>query len=148
MGTFKYFIGIIVLQIFYSVGITLLSHGLVGLDPSFGAFLTDYENYATSLENMTAQIENSLNQQMNIPLIDLGSLVFYSGNIIVDLMLNFFFAVPSLITLLTNTIVNIFPLDAFIASYVKLGLFSLISITYFLSLLAFVTNIRSRGGIV
>jgi len=148
MGTFKYFVGIIVLQIFYSIGITLLSHGLIGLDPSFGSYLTDYQTYATSLENMTSQIEDSLNRQLNIPIVDLGSLVFYSGNIIVDLMLNFFFAVPSLITLLTNTIVNIFPIDVFIASYIKLGLFSFLSITYFISLLAFITNIRSRGGIV
>jgi len=49
---------------------------------------------------------------------------------------------------LTNTIVNIFPIDVFIASYIKLGLFSFLSITYFISLLAFITNIRSRGGIV
>jgi len=148
MNAFKYFIGIIILQLFYSFGITLLSHAIIGMDPTYSAYLSPYSESATSIKNITNQIEGSLSSQMNIPVIDLGALVFYSGNIIVDLMMNFFFAVPSLFTLAINTILNIFPLDAYLATYFKLFLFSIFSILYFISVLAFLTNLRARGSIV
>jgi len=147
MSAFKYFTFIIMIQLFYSFGATLLTHALQPFNVN-PLYLQEYQNISTDITNITGRIESTTQSQLNIPLIDLGALVFYSGNIIVDLMLNFFFALPSMLTILVTTFTNIFSLDAYLASQLKLFVFSIVSILYFLNLLAFILNIRSRGSIV
>jgi len=148
MNTFKYFIGIIVLQLFFGFGITILSHSLIGINPDIAPYMSDYTDIAPDISNITTQIEGSMQSQLNIPVVDLGALVFYSGNIIVDLMLNFFFAVPSLFTLIANGFFGLFNIDAFLEANLKLFIYSIVSVLYFINLLAFIMNIRSRGSIV
>jgi len=147
MSAYKYFVWIIVIQLFYSFGVTTLSHAF-SLYNINNIYFIEMQNITTDITNITNQIESTTQAQMNIPLIDLGALVFYSGNIIIDLMLNFFFAVPSMFSILTNFFLMFFNLDSFLSAQLKLFVFSAISILYFMSLLAFILNIRSRGSIV
>lgn len=139
---------ILIIQLFYSLGITLLTHSLIGLNPAYATNFNDFTSISSDIKNISDEISGSLEQQMNIPLIDLAALVFYSGNIIVDLILNFLFAIPSMVTLLLNVIFSFFTIDAYIASYLKLFIYSVISVIYFINLLAFLTNVRSRGAVV
>ena len=139
---------ILTIQLFYSLGITLLSHAVVGLDANYGNYMNDFQGISSDIQNVSGQISDSLESQMNIPLVDMAALVFYSGNVIVDLIMNFLFAIPSMVTLVVNVIFSFFTIDVFIASYLKLFVYSLISVIYFVNLLAFLTNVRSRGAIV
>ncbi len=147
MSAYKYFVWIIIIQLFYSFGVTTLTHAF-SLYNVNNIYFTEMQNITTDITDITSQIESTTQQQMNIPLIDLGALVFYSGNIIIDLMLNFFFAIPSMFSILTNFFLMFFNLDAFLSAQLKLFVFSAISILYFMNLLAFILNIRSRGSIV
>lgn len=148
MNAYQFFVGILMVQLFYGFGITVLSYSLNDMDSTYSTYFTNYEDIAPNLQNVTNKVEEAMQQQLKIPVIDLGALVFYSGNLIVDLMLNFFFAIPSIFSLIINGILNLFPIDSFVATYFKLFITSAISIFYFLSLLVFLTNVRSRGGIV
>lgn len=148
MGAFKYFVGIIVLQLFYAFGITVLSHSLIAINPSISSYLGEYENISVDMNEIATSVEGTLNSQMNIPVVDLGALVFYSGNIMVDLIMNFFFAVPSMFSLLVNGILKVFMIDAFNATYIKEFAYIFISVLYFINIVAFIINIRSRGSIV
>lgn len=146
MSAFKYFTFIITAQLFYAFGITLIAYSL---PPDAVNYVSLFQpSINVSLENTTVQIQESVQQQMNIPLIDLGALVFYSGNIIVDLMLNFFFAVPEMFSILLGALFIMLNVDAYLATQLKLFATAIISILYMIGVLQFLMSIRARGTIV
>lgn len=141
------FMIMLIIQLFYASGVTIIAYSLP-------AELQDYAQPSTSvasnidIEQVSGDLEDSLQSQLNIPLIDLGALVFYSGNIIVDLLLNFLTALPQLITLVIDTIFQIMNVDGQYTIFVQTFLTGIVAIYYFLSLIVLVTNIRGRGSIV
>lgn len=142
------FLGIILtIQLFYGFGMTVFAYTMPVEDLAvFGHF----QGPATSMgmEDISDRIEGSVQNQVNIPLVDLGSLVFYSGNILVDLLINFLFALPSLLTTILTALFIVIPIDAYLASTIKLLFYVVASIGYLLALLAFIINIRAQGTIV
>jgi len=146
LSAFKYFTFIITAQLFYAFGITLIAYSL---PPDAVNYVSLFQpSINVSLENTTVQIQESVQQQMNIPLIDLGALVFYSGNIIVDLMLNFFFAVPEMFSILLGALFIMLNVDAYLATQLKLFATAIISILYMIGVLQFLMSIRARGTII
>lgn len=141
------FMIILIIQLFYATSVTIVAHSLPDdvknyVDPSF--------NVASNIDvdTVSQDLEESLQSQLNIPLIELGALVFYSGNLIIDLLLNFLTALPQLITLVLSTIMQIVNLDTQITIYVQAFLTGIVSIYYFISLIVLITNIRGRGSII
>ena len=133
-------------QLFWALAITLL----VATIPA--AYLTPVALYTNStsadtLENLGNELEGNVQNQLNLPLIDAAALVFYSGNIVVDLLLNFFTAVPQMFTLLLEGFFILIPIDAQLQTYVKLFAFTVIAVMYFIGLIAFLTNMRSGKGV-
>ena len=147
MAVFKYFITIIMIQLFYSFGVVLLANTLAPFDTS-EYLLPQYTNLTSDIQTISSRVEGTVQTQMNIPLLDLGALVFYSGNILIDLMLNFFFAIPSMFSILVNTFTSIFVIDSFIATQLKLFMYGIITILYFFSILNLILSIRARGSII
>jgi len=141
------FMVMMIIQLFYASSVTIIAYSLP-------AELQDYAQPSTSvasnidIANVSSDLESSLQSQLNIPLIDLGALVFYSGNIIVDLLLNFLTALPQLITLVIDTIFSIMNVDGNYTLFVQTFLTGMVAIYYFLSLIVMVTNIRGRGSII
>lgn len=140
----------VLVSLFYSVGMTALSYAICGAS---GGFLLDGAcNYVTGfslnggafeLETVSNTVQGALERQTNIPLIELGALVFYSGNILLDLFLNFAFAIPQMIALITNGIMLIFNLDNFVFAMVQLFV-SVVTLTfYFIAGIEMLTSIRS-----
>ena len=144
---YKLFMTIMIAQLFYSFGVTIITYAIqpFNVDTSL---LSEYQNSTMSMSNVTSKIEEVTKSQLNIPLIDLGALVFYSGNIVVDLMLNFFFALPSIMSLIVGAFTTFFNLDAYLASMLKLFIYTVVTLIYFWYLIAFILSIRSRGTIV
>lgn len=134
---------IILVQLFFSFAITGISYAL----PSDAVHYIDSASDLASridLENTGEQIEESLTKQTNIPVIELGALVFYSGNIIIDLLLNFIFAVPEMFALILNLFMLLFGnIDYYLTALVQI----FISVTYYslylISAMQTITNIRS-----
>ena len=142
--TMQSFKVMIMVMLFYSFVITILAY----VTPS------DARNYITSfsdlnskldLQSVGEKVEDSLQQQSKIPLIELGALVFYSGNIFVDLMLNFAFAFPEMLGLIVNGIMLLFNIDSYLFAVVQIFASVLMLVFYFLSLMTFLTRVRSSG---
>ncbi|MFH8038764.1 MAG: hypothetical protein QXJ14_02015 [Candidatus Aenigmatarchaeota archaeon] len=114
-----------------------------------GMGLTYVYNFtAQTLEivNVSSKLEESMQLQTNIPIVDLAGIVYYSGNILLDLMVNFFTAVPSIITIFTKALFLLFNVDPYLSTTLNLFIFSLITILYVLYLIMFISSFRSRGG--
>lgn len=137
--------GILVVMLFYSFAVTILSYSLPTetLD-----YLEPFKTKtATSLSDTVAEVESSIDRQLNIPVIEIGALVFYSGNIVIDLFLNFIFAVPEMLTILTNGLILIVNFPDYLVDTVQTFAFSVFSIFYILAVIQLLLGVRS-GRIV
>ncbi len=136
------FITILLVQLFFSLGITLYTNSLPADTLSYITMFSDVTQ-EINLKETSNKVETSLNQQSDIPVVDVGALVFQSGNILADLLLNFFFAIPEMIGLIINGLLVLFSIDENIA----LGIISfsqvMISIVYFLGVTLSLLSIRS-----
>lgn len=138
MGAFKI---MIVLMLFYSFAITSLTYAIPD-----GAknYVTSFSNDdTTNLQTVSDEIQGSLEQQTNIPVIEVGALVFYSGNIIVDLLLNFLYAIPQMFGFLISGFTLLFNLDGQLVVYFETFLIVLFTGMYALGLIQLVAGVRS-----
>lgn len=145
-NAFTFFKFVIVLQLFFAFAVTGVSYAMPA---EAKQYLTLFEpEHEISLGSVGSNIQNKMEKQMHVPIIDMGSLVFHSGNILVDMILNTLFAIPEMTTILVSGIVMLIPIDNYLAARVKLFLFAFIAAMYIISILSMIMNIRSQRGIV
>jgi len=133
-------------QLFWALGITLMVATIPAahLEP---VSLFVNASGSDTLETLGPQLEENLQNQIDLPLVDVAALVFYSGNLIVDLVLNFFTAIPQMFTLLLDGLFILMPnIAADIQIYLKLFVGTIISVMYFLGLISFLS--KSKAGII
>lgn len=136
----KLLVSIFIFSAFFSLGITAFTHYLPA-DAKY--FASGFSGSTIDLETTTADLEENLQRQTNIPVIDVGALVFYSGNIFLDFMLNFIFAIPEAIGLIFKGLSMLFSFDAYIVYIVESFFGAIIILMYFMSILLFITGFRS-----
>jgi len=148
MTAMDYFKAILLTQLFYSVAVTMILYSLQGtiLTIPIQSF-TDLSNNI-NINNVTGDVQNTLTRETQFSVVDLGALALFSGNILLDLLVNFAFALPQMITLLINGIIMLIGIDAQITIYIQTFATAVVMIMYFISLLSLLTNIRSRGTVV
>ena len=144
----KYIVMIVMIQLFYGFGMTALAYALpvanVDLMGTYNQPVSDLD-----MLDIADSIESNLRSQVNIPIVDVGSMVFYSGNILMDLIINFFTAIPSMITLAFSAFFMLFPVDAFLATQVKIVVWVFATVVYFIAFLSFIMSVRSGfGGVI
>lgn len=146
MAIMAWFKAVLVLQLFYAFVITILAHsiavtmpGAIGQVSAFSSVTDDI-----NLVNVSTEIQGSLESQTNIPVIEIGALVFYSGNILLDLLFNFAFAIPEMLGMLVNGILLLFGnLDSFIWVTVQVFASVLVVVMYVVGLIELLASIRS-----
>lgn len=144
--TYSYFEYIIIIQLVFAFAITTVVYALP--DDTIH-YVSNFETeHNLDLEDVSNEIQGGVDQQFNLPLIDLGALVFYSGNIIIDLMLRFFFAIPEMVSIIIGTFFTFVGVDPFLAGQLQLLMWAVVAAFYMLGIIRFITNIRSRGAIV
>jgi hypothetical protein len=136
------FFAVILVQLIYSFGITISVHSLNGMNVNLNSMVS-LPN-ASSIVNTTQKFEEQLQRTRNIPLIDIGALVFYSGNAFIDLIGNFITAIPQMITFLLNVFIQFFPIEPTLAFYLKLFLEASLTIIYIWLLITFILSLFSR----
>jgi hypothetical protein len=136
---------IIVVQLFYAFSITVLAYALPAESIQYTTAFSDVAD-RIDLEGVSSDLEESVGEQLNIPVIELGALIFYSGNIIIDLLLNFFFAIPEMISLFINMFLMLFGIDSYIFAIVELFATAVITVLYFVGLIQLLVSIRSGRG--
>lgn len=138
----SYFKVIIIVMLFYAVSITLLEYTI----PSPALVqITTFTNVGdgVNLNETSAKVQDSLTKQTSLPLVEIGALVFYSGNILLDLLLNFIFAIPQMVGLLINGLCLLINLPDFVATTVQVFASVVMVVVYLISLIQLLTNIRS-----
>ncbi len=141
----------LIIQLFYAFGITLLVYSLPA---GTGSYYDMWQGTAETidLEGTSKNIEESIGNQLNVPsglsAVDIGFLVLYSGNIFVDLMLNFFFAVPQLLNVILSGIFILIPFDSFIQTQIKVFVSVLVVSIYLIGIFATLVIIRSGGSVI
>jgi hypothetical protein len=141
MGEMSLLKGILVVMLFYSFAVTIISNSLPveSLD-----YIKPFQTKTTaSLSNTVSEVESSIDRQLNIPIIEIGALVFYSGNIVIDLFLNFIFAIPEMLTILTHGLILIVNVPAYLVDTIQTFAFSVFSIFYILSVISLLLGVRS-----
>lgn len=132
----------ILVQLFFSFAITSVVYMIPDSEleyvNSFSSATTDVDN-----NQISSQIQDNLDRQTNLPLIDVGAMVFYSTNIIVDLLLNFFFAVPEMIFLVVGGIGHFVNIDVLLSRQLQAFTMAVILMLYFLGLIQLLTGLRA-----
>lgn len=146
LDMFGFFKLIIMIQLFWALGITLLVYSIPTTELNYISIYTSTVN-TNQLETIGSDIQGNLENQINLPLVELGAIIFYSGNLIIDLMINFFTAVPQIFSLLLTILFVFMPIDVNLQSLIITFFYSIVTVLYFLNLLSFLSNFRSGGGI-
>lgn len=126
---------VVAFSMFYSIVITLLSYA-VAVPSEFSAISTDLSTYSQKAETL-------YQSTMGIPLLDMGGLVFYTGNAVIDFIMNFLTAIPSVSTLLIDLYLRFFPLDTSLAQTFKLSVYTLASVFLIIAIVKMVLGIRT-----
>lgn len=142
METIELFKVVIMIQLFYGLAITGITYALPA-DALLEVQAFSDISSSTNFEEISSQIEDSVEQQINMPVIELGALVFYSGNIIIDMVLNSALAIPEMFTILINGICRLISLDSYITSLLMVFAGVVFSVMYFIGIIQLLTNIRS-----
>ena len=132
MSGMELFRAVLFMQLFFAVSVSLFTYALPSDVISNAYILTDLDT-PVNINETSVDIQNSLTQQTNVPIIDVGALVFYSGNIIIDLILNFLFAIPQMITLILSGLQMLLNLNSALMLILKIFAGLVTSIFYMLS---------------
>lgn len=143
---FGTFIAVIVIQLFFSFVMTGISYTIPTDSLNYiGSFTTTANRM--SMNDTGKMIQSSLQQQTNVPVIELGALVFYSGNILLDLILNFAFAIPEMLQLFIAAILLIIPISAKLSALIMTFTYVVSYALFFMGLVQLLVNMRSGRAI-
>jgi len=142
-NTLDYFKIMITAMLFWSFVFTTLTY-VIPVDDRPVLVYVEFSDGTTDLATIKSEFDLAVTQQTEIPLVDLGALLFYSGNIIIDLLLNFAFAIPQMFTILLNIIFLVIPVLPELSNAMSALIFAMIAVAYAIAILQFVTNLR--GG--
>lgn len=146
LSTLDFFKVTIMVMLFYGVSITLIAYALpADAKPYANSLVEGVSDNNLDYESVSADVQDSLANQKDIPLIDVGALVFYSGNLFVDLLLNFMTAIPQLITIVINGVLVLFGggLDPLMMGILEGFSFAALVIFYSIAALQSILGIRS-----
>jgi hypothetical protein len=142
------FKGIIIMMAFYSFCITGFTYFLPSESLQYIDVFSSLSHTNLDLQQLQTKVQSSLSSQTSLPLIDLGALIFYSGNILLDLLLNFLFAVPEMIGLILTGLTHMFSLPYQVVWLTQVFTMALMVILYIISLITMLVNLRGQGQIL
>lgn len=144
----KMFTSAISMMLFYSIATTMLAYSLPAEDLNYVvSFNFGENNIKTDYTKISGEVEKNISTQKRVGITDIGGLVLYSGNLVLDLFLNFFASIPSMATLLFKILFLIMPIDNQLATQFLLGVYAFVATAWVLSLIFFITQIRTQTAI-
>lgn len=145
MAILNYFQRALWIQLFFSFSVTILIYSLSIFGTPVDTMTIDMfqENKGPNVEDVGDEISGNFEDQLNVPLVDLGSLIFFSGNIIIDLILNFITALPNMVNLLISAFFMFVPVESVLQNQIKVLIVVSLTIMYTLGAIIFLANLRS-----
>lgn len=142
MGIFDYFKAVLTAQLFWAFSVTLLVYGLSQVTVLSPVVLFT-DNVGLEINDIRDRVDVGFDEQLELPLVDLGSLVFFSGNLLADLILNFITAVPNIVNLFLAGIFTFLPIDSELQSLVKVFITVFGTILYLIGIFSLLTDSRT-----
>ncbi len=131
----------LLVSMFYAVAVTLIVPTLP--NSTSNQVVMFQGDSVINIATLSTSLQSGVSGQTNVPLLDFGALIFYSSNIVLNLMLNFFTAIPQMITILFQAFFYIAPISGDTQIVVS-GLFqAIITIIYFIAIITFIMGARS-----
>lgn len=136
-----------IVMAFYAVGITALVYSMPddAVINSYNEVFAPSDDY--NLNSIGSISSSALDDQTNLPSIDVGALVFYSGNILIDLLLNFVTALPQMISLLINGVLFLFNINSYFVDLLQIFTSVVTVSLYIIGLIQLLTSVRSGARI-
>lgn len=132
---------LIIVMFFYSLGINIFVYTI---PTPAQVYVTDFSNDDTTrFQTVSQELEQSLTRQTNIPVINVGALVYYSGNILIDLLLNFLYALPEMLGFLFHGLTLLFNLDPYLLVYIETFSVALMTALYIIGVIQLLAGVRS-----
>jgi hypothetical protein len=137
-----------VMMLFFSASMTIMTYALDAISPEPLNYVDPFSDVASQYnkQNISEQMSQQINKQKSMPLIEMGALLFYSGNFLLDMAVNFIFAIPQMLGLIINGIGMLFNFDPDMVIQIQLFLDSLMGLIYIISLLQMLLSIRTGGS--
>jgi len=135
---YEFIKNIVLFSMFYSLVMTLLAYS-VSVPAEFSPEKTVGE--------VSSSLESVYRSSVGVPVIDLGALVFFTGNAVLDFLVNFVTAVPSATTAAIGFALAFTNLPPDVVNLVKSSLYAIGIALYVITLIAIIMNIRSRGAV-
>lgn len=145
MGFFSYFGTVILVSAFWSLLITTTLNFMPEADRNVIIGFEEAEGIQTDFDDTTREFQSSLQSQKNFGIVDLAALALYSGNIVVDLAANFFFAIPQMFSLLFWGIFSLLRVNDYLQEQVLIWVKGILSIVATLVLVQFLLGVRSQS---
>lgn len=145
MNALQLFTTLLMVQLFWSLGVSLI---IPYMPNAAGNQVVMFSNSNNVIELSTLQnsIKSGIIDQQNIPLLEVGALVFYSSATILNIMINFFTAIPQMVTLLISVLFLFIPVAVGLQITVKAWVFGIVTVLYFVALFTFLMGTRTNLG--
>ncbi|MEE9364822.1 MAG: hypothetical protein V3U92_19650 [Cellulophaga sp.] len=112
---------------------------------SWSEDLFDVEKSTSTSNQIQTDIKDIVEKERKAPFVNTVTLIFYSGNLVVDLLLNFITALPSMVILLVSAFMFLFNVDSYLALQIKMTIGAILTVTYLAGLINVLVSFRSAG---
>lgn len=143
--TSQFFTRAIEVMAVYSLMITLLIYSLPTDSLTYVYELKSSPAYRET-SDISSQFQSNIDQQRSFGVVERAALALYSGNILIDLLLNFFTAVPSMATIIMKGILIFMNLSDPLENALMSFTYAIVGIIYILSIILLLLDIRSGSG--
>ncbi len=100
------------------------------------------------LRDISLDVEQNIGNQLSLPVLDTVTLIMFTGNILVDLILNFLTALPSMFILIIEGIALFVPIEATLLQTFEMLLWVTATVLYLIAITSTIANLRSSRGLV
>lgn len=146
MGSVNFFVFVIMVQLFWSFGATTFAYTLPDNQLQYVTIYTGHST-ASTLQDVSIDVEENIESQVELPVIDAVTLIMFTGNLLVDLILNFLTAVPAMFILLIEGITLFIPIEATLLGTFKMLLWVTATVLYVIAIATTIANMRSSQGV-
>jgi hypothetical protein len=137
----------LIVQLFFGTSMTIMVYIL----PSGSIHgIEAFQDYGSKMStgDISNKIQAGLQTQTKSPIVEVAALVFYSGNMLIDLLLNFLFAVPEMMTLLVSGVSMLVSFDPYMVSVIQVFVGVLFSVLYLVGIIQLVASIRTGTKLI
>lgn len=145
MNALQLFTTLLLVQLFWSLGVSLIVPNMPNAAANQVVMFTNSNN-TIELGTLQSSISQGITDQQNIPLLEVGALVFYSSATILNIMINFFTAIPQMVTLLMTVLFIFIPLGTSLQITLQAWVFGIVTVLYFVALFTFLMGTRTNLG--